>query len=393
MPTKGRRRQPVDACADVEREGQELPQSGSNVGEASVPGELDFFDYLDSLTAEQWGDRIIYIYRQDPPLHNPGNGHYIEKVPHAIDEEYIKARHGGGRYLVFVKNVRAKARERSKLVVIEGAPKLLDTQSIVDPRTKQPRRSPDAGPGHDEGTIADVITEVITVVQSQKVPAEEAIKAAMETLGAVQKAALDVVLNAATAQAKVVHELLFGQIDGSRALGSELGGLLFKAVEPSPEIINSFADELTQVLSSAEAVLSGPLRQSIPPAAPVRSLQESQPTTVPDGALPQPAGEPQQLTESQLLNAILLAIADGYSAGQIGNAVSHSIRVRYPGAVPTMQKYLAMDDFLVLMWMRQQPAMAEIAKDTGFAQFYAELKAGLMKASIPEDISVSRPHD
>ena len=44
-----------------------------------------------------------------------------------------------------------------------------------------------------------------------------------------------------------------------------------------------------------------------------------------------------------------------------------------------MQKYLAMDDFLVLMWMRQQPAMAEIAKDTGFAQFYAELKAGIMK--------------
>ena len=26
----------------------------------------------------------------------------------------------------------------------------------------------------------------------------------------------------------------------------------------------------------------------------------------------------------------------------------------------------------MLMWMRQQPAMAEIAKDTGFAQFYAE---------------------
>jgi len=34
---------------------------------------------------------------------------------------------------------------------------------------------------------------------------------------------------------------------------------------------------------------------------------------------------------------------------------------------------------LVLMWMRQQPAMAEIAKDTGFAQFYAELKVGIMQ--------------
>jgi hypothetical protein len=358
MPTKRRQLPPAGTCADVQREGHKLPQSGSNVGEGSGPSELDFFDYLDSLTAKQWGDRIIYIYRQDPPAHTPGNGHYTEKVPHAIDKEYIKARHGGGRYLVFVKNVRTKGRERSQIVVIEGA---------------------DAGSGHDEGTIADVITEVITVVQSQKAPAEEAIKAAMETLGAVQKTALDVLLNAATAQAEVVHELLLGQIDGSRALGSELGGLLFEAVERSPEIINAFATGLMQGLSSAEAVLSGPLRQSTPPAGPDRAPQESQPTAVPDGALPQPAPEPQQLTESQLLNAVLLAIAEGYSAGQTGNAVSGSIRALYPAAVPTMQKYLAMDDFLVLMWMRQQPAMAEIAKNTGFAQFYAELKAGMMK--------------
>jgi hypothetical protein len=364
MPTKRRRRQlpPAAACADVEREGHELPQSGSNVGEGSVPGELDFFDYLHSFRAKQWGDRIIYIYRQDPPDHNPGSGHYIEKVPHAIDKEYIKARHGGGRYLVFVKNVRTKGRERSQIVVIEGA---------------------DAGAGHDEGTIADVITEVITVVQSQKVPAEEAIKAAMETLGAVQKTALDVVLSAATAQAEVVHELLLGQIDGSRPLESALGGLLFEAMERSPEIINAFATGLMQGLSSEEAVLSGPLRQSTPPAAPVRPPQESQATAVSDGALPQPAPELRQLTESQLLNAILLAIADGYSAGQTGNAVSGSIRALYPAAVPTMQKYLAMDDFLVLMWMRQQPAMAEVAKDTGFAQFYAELKAGIMKKYDP----------
>jgi hypothetical protein len=196
----------------------------------------------------------------------------------------------------------------------------------------------------------------------------------VETLSDVQKPALDVVLNAATAQVEVVHELLLGQIE---ALGSELGGLLLEAVERSPEIINSFADGLTQVFS-LQPVLSGPLGQSTPPAAPIESRQEPQPMTVPDGALPQPAVEPQELTESQLLNAILLAIAEGYSAGQPGNAVSRSIRVRYPGAVPTMQKYLAMDDFLVFMWMRQQPATAEIAKSTEFAQFYAELKAGIM---------------
>jgi len=326
MPTKRRRRQlpPADAGADVEREGHELLRLSSNVGERSVSGELDFFDYLDSLTSKQWRDRIIYIYRKDPPAHNPGSGHYIEKVSHAIGKEYIKARHGRGRYLVSVKNVRTKRRERSQIVVIEGA---------------------DSGPGHDEGTIADVIAEVITVVQSQKVPADEAIKAAMETLGAVQKTALEVVLNAATAQAEVVHELLLGQIDGSGALGSQLGGLLFEALERSPEIINAFATGLAQGLSSAEAVPSGPPRQSIPPDPPVRPPQESQPTVVPDGALAQPAPEPQQLTESQLLNAVLLAIADGYSADQTGNAVSASIRALYPAAVPTMQKYLAMDDF------------------------------------------------
>ena len=165
--------------------------------------------YLDSLTAEQWGGSDHLHQPAGSSVHNPGNGHYIEKVPHAIDEGYIKARHGGGRYLVFVKNVRTKGRERSKIVVIEGAPKLVETQTMVDPRTKQPRASPKAGPGHDEGTIADVLTKAI---QSQKVPAEEAIKAAMETLGAAQKAALDVVLNAATAQAEVVHELLLGQL-------------------------------------------------------------------------------------------------------------------------------------------------------------------------------------
>jgi hypothetical protein len=197
----------------------------------------------------------------------------------------------------------------------------------------------------------------------------------LEILGTVQKPVLDVVLSAATAQAEVVQKLLLGQIE---ALGSELGGLLLEAVERSPEIINSCAEGLKQVFSSEEPVLSGPLEQSTPPAAPIESRQEPQPMMVPDGALPQPAVEPQELKESQLLDAILLAIAEGYSAGQSGNAVSRSILVRYPGAVPTMQRYLAMDDYWVLMWMHQQPAMAEIAKSTEFAQFYAELKAGIM---------------
>jgi len=61
--------------------------------------------------------------------------------------------------------------------------------------------------GSDEGTIAEVLAQAITAVQSQKIPAEEALKTAMETIGASQKAALELLLYAAHVRAEVVHEL------------------------------------------------------------------------------------------------------------------------------------------------------------------------------------------
>jgi hypothetical protein len=39
-----------------------------------------------------------------------------------------------------------------------------------------------------------------------------------------------------------------------------------------------------------------------------------------------------------------------------------------------------MDDFLVIMWLRQQPAIAEIANDPRFPQFYAEFKEAIMRS-------------
>ena len=59
----------------------------------------------------------------------------------------------------------------------------------------------------------------------------------------------------------------------------------------------------------------------------------------------------------------------------LAERLRHSIRDRYPTAIPVIQRYLAMDDFLVLMWLRQQPALAELAAEREFARFYAELKA------------------
>jgi hypothetical protein len=220
----------------------------------------------------------------------------------------------------------------------------------------------DSKPGRDESGIRDVLAQVISAVQSQKAPAEEAMKAAMETIGASQKAALHLLFYAAQGQAELVQELCANDGAKARSVISGLGDLLLEAVERSPEAIGSFAAGLTGFLNAA--------------ATPVKPPPESQPAAVPDSLMEHQAPEPQPLRESQLLDAIVLIIADGYSAGS-GGAVANTIRERYPAAIPVLQRYLAMDDFLVLMWLRQQPALAELAADKGFPRYYAQLKAGI----------------
>jgi len=224
------------------------------------------------------------------------------------------------------------------------------------------KKAGDSERGLDEPVIRDVLAQAITAVQSQKAPAEEAMKAAMETIGASQKAALNLLLYAAQAQAEVVQELLANDGAQARSLISGLGDLLLEAVDRSPEVVGSFAAGLAGLWNAA--------------AAPAKPPPESQPAAVPDSLIEHPAPEPKPLTESQLLDAIVLLIADGYSAGP-GGAVANTIRERYPAAVPVVQRYLAMDDFLVLMWLRQQPALAELVADKGFPRYYAELKAGI----------------
>ena len=216
--------------------------------------------------------------------------------------------------------------------------------------------------GLDEPIVAEVLAQAITAVQSQKIPAEVAVKAAMETIGASQKAALDLLLYAAHAQAEVVHELLADDGAKARALVSEVSDLVLGAVERSPEMIGAFAAGVAAFLDAA--------------AAPVKLPPESSPAAGPEPVVEQPAPESQPLTESQLLDAIVRIIADGYSAGS-GGAAADTIRERYPAAIPVVQRYLAMDDFLVLMWLRQQPALAKLAADKGFPRYYAEFKAGI----------------
>jgi hypothetical protein len=213
----------------------------------------------------------------------------------------------------------------------------------------------------DGRTIADVLARAITAVQEQKIPAKEALKTAMETIGASQKAALGLLLYATELQAEMVRELLADGAAKSRSPVSQTGDLLLGAAALSFEVLGSFAAGLTGLLTT--------------PAAPVKSPES--PAGVSDSVTEPPLPEAQPLTESELLESVIRAVAEGYSAGLPGGAVADSIRERYPAAIPVMQRYLSMDDFLVLMWMRQQPALAELAAGKDFPRFYAELKAGI----------------
>jgi hypothetical protein len=213
-----------------------------------------------------------------------------------------------------------------------------------------------------ERTIADVIAQVITAVQLQKIPANEAMKTAMETISASQKTALGLLLYATELQAAIVRELLADGSVKSRSPVSQAGDLLLGVAARGFEAIGSFAAGVTGLLTT--------------PAAPVKPPPES-PAAVPASMTKPPGPEPRPMTESQLLEAIVRAIADGYSGGLQGGTVADNIRERYPAAIPVIQRYLSMDDFLVLMWMRQQPALAELATEKEFPRFYAELKAAI----------------
>jgi len=91
------------------------------------PKELDkmpFFQMLGSMSERQWEDRMVYLYRQDKTIikADEKDSNYIERITHAFDEAYVKEKHGGGRFLAILKNVRVNGAERKHSFKIEGEP-------------------------------------------------------------------------------------------------------------------------------------------------------------------------------------------------------------------------------------------------------------------------------
>jgi hypothetical protein len=122
MPTK----QSVDVSKepkDVQRvaasEGAGRKEGGEPVEMAATSGpkkldRLPFFEMLAAMDPRDWEDRMVYLYRQDKNIikEDPKDANYIDRITHAFDEAWVKAKHGGGRFLAILKNTRINGAER-----------------------------------------------------------------------------------------------------------------------------------------------------------------------------------------------------------------------------------------------------------------------------------------
>lgn len=111
--------------------------------EAAKDGKVpDFWDYIESLTPEQWQDHVVYLYREEPKVSNYGGTAYLDKFSGYIDvrpgvqvpmeergmiEAAIKEKFGGKAFRLICKKGRERITEGK--CVNEAPPKYPDMQT------------------------------------------------------------------------------------------------------------------------------------------------------------------------------------------------------------------------------------------------------------------------
>jgi hypothetical protein len=104
---------------------------------------MDVFDYMASLSEAEWTEHILYLYRKYPPPQSGAKRTNIDILTHAIDERWLKEKHGGGVYHYILK----KGSQRIK----EG-----DTDEIAGP-PKDASASPSSNNDSDLVRIVEML--------------------------------------------------------------------------------------------------------------------------------------------------------------------------------------------------------------------------------------------
>jgi len=196
---------------------------------------VPFFDALAMITENEWRLYAVYLYRLEPRVRNPvGEAAFISTYQQSIDEADIKATHGGGKYLLYLKEVvmgkrdpSLPVRERSWKCRIAGEPILQPSQTLVMPAGSVPALP--AGPpdvvqqprtgSSDVAVLANVLRDLIENKNSGRGNSE-----AMALMGEANKSALSIVTEAARQTVTTSTGSAMGDKLLERLLDSKLSG-------------------------------------------------------------------------------------------------------------------------------------------------------------------------
>jgi hypothetical protein len=193
---------------------------------------LPFFDALAMITEHEWPRYLLYLYRLDPRVRNPeGEPSYIDKYQRAIDEGEIRATHGGGKYMLILKDdVMQKGGENSApprerrytKCRIAGEPRLQSGQTTMQPVNAEVAPAADTGAqtsrigSTDVAVLADVLRDAL---RDRRPSADGA-----DLMAESYKKSLTIVSESASMAAKSATGSALGDKLLEKLLDSELGG-------------------------------------------------------------------------------------------------------------------------------------------------------------------------
>jgi hypothetical protein len=161
MPRAAAEEKPVGTVKETVIREREVPP-------AEEQESIEWRSYMAGLSAEQWNEHVVYIYRSSPP----GQSGYIDKFAHTFDEAYLKDNFGGGEYTFWInKGSERKAQGKIKIV---GEPLSNGSTGGGDSETMRAIRLLIEKTGNPGGMQTDLLKAAfLNALEIQKVNAEK----------------------------------------------------------------------------------------------------------------------------------------------------------------------------------------------------------------------------
>jgi hypothetical protein len=115
----------------------------------------NFFNRLGQLSPDEWDRHRVYIYRRWPRISRDDQPHYIGTHRQAIDEEFMKAMYGSGRYLLKLNDAKRTVDNAALEIQDLAHPKLAVDELVDCPENERYYKLWPSAVGHKTSTIND----------------------------------------------------------------------------------------------------------------------------------------------------------------------------------------------------------------------------------------------